>query len=106
MYSDKVKKTTVLLLCLMILCVIAGALFYWAVSSGNRNLEAESAAALQQTITDSARQCYIVEGVYPTDLAYLENNYGLQINKDDYFVAYDAYAQNLPPTVKVTTRRQ
>ena len=104
MYSDKVRKTTVLLLCLLILCVIAGGFSYWAVSAGNRNLQDESAAALQRTITETARQCYIVEGVYPSDLAYLENNYGLQINTEDYFVTYDAFAQNLPPTVRVTTR--
>lgn len=105
MYSDKVKKTTLLLVCLMIFCVIVGGLAYWAVSSGNRNMQEESAAALQQAITDSARQCYIVEGVYPEDVAYLEDNYGLQINREDYFVAYEAFAQNLPPTVKVTMRR-
>ncbi len=106
MYSDKVRKTTILLLCLLILCVIAGALSYWAVSSGNKNMSEESAAALQQAISSSARQCYIVEGAYPSDLAYLEENYGLQINRNDYFVAYDAFAQNLPPTVRVTVRQQ
>ena len=37
-------------------------------------------------------------------LAYLEDNYGLQINKDDYYVTYEAFAENLPPTVKVTLR--
>lgn len=105
MYSDRVGKITILLLCLLIVCVIAGALFFWAVSSGNRNMEEESAAALQQAISSSARQCYIVEGVYPSDLAYLEENYGLQINREDYYVTYDAYAQNLPPSVRVTTRR-
>ena len=105
MYSDKVRKTTVLLLLLLIFCVIAGALAFWAVNSGNRNMQEESAAALQQTITSSARQCYIVEGVYPSDLTYLEENYGLQINRSDYFVTYEAFAQNLPPTVKVTSRR-
>lgn len=106
MYSDKSRKTTVLLLCLLILCVIAGGLSYMAVNSGNRNLQEESAAAVRETIVSSARQCYIVEGVYPADLAYLEDNYGLQINRIDYFVTYEAFAQNLPPAVKVTTRRE
>ena len=104
MYSDKTRKTT-WVLCLLILCVIAGAACYWAVSSGNRNLQEESAAALQQSVTDAARQCYVVEGAYPADLTYLEDNYGLQINEDDYFVTYDAFARNLPPAVKVTLRR-
>ena len=105
MYSDKVRKTTVLVLILVIAVIIAGALAWWAVSEGSRNMKEEGMVAMQQTITSSARQCYIVEGVYPTDLSYLEENYGLQINKDDYYVTYDAFAQNLPPTVKVTLRK-
>lgn len=105
MYSDKVKKRIALLLVLMIFCVITGAAAFWGVNAGNRNMSSESLTALQQAVVSSARQCYIVEGVYPPDLAYLEENYGLQINHDDFFVAYDAFAQNLPPTVKVTMRK-
>ena len=104
MYSDKVKRTTLLIVCLLILCLIAGVLAWWAVSAGSRNIREEGAAALKQTITSAARQCYVVEGVYPSELAYLEDNYGLQINKEDYYVTYDAFAQNLPPAVKATLR--
>ena len=104
MYSDKVKKTSLLIVCLLILCLIACALVYWAVSAGSRNMKEEGVTALKQTVTSAARQCYVVEGVYPSDLAYLEENYGLQINKDDYYVTYEAFAENLPPTVKVTLR--
>lgn len=104
MYSDKVKKTTLLLCILLLLCLIAAGLVWWAVKAGSRNLQEEGVAALKQTILSSARQCYIVEGVYPEDLAYLEDNYGLQINKEDYYVTYDTFAQNLPPAVKVTLR--
>ncbi|MBQ9015052.1 MAG: hypothetical protein IJ109_02930 [Firmicutes bacterium] len=104
MYSDKVKKTTLLIVSLLILCLIAAALVWWAVSAGTRNMKEEGVTALKQTITSAARQCYVVEGVYPSDLAYLEDNYGLRINKDDYYVTYEAFAQNLPPTVRVTLR--
>ena len=52
----------------------------------------------------SARQCYVVEGVYPPDLDYLRDNYGLQINTDDYYVVYDIYASKQPPTVKVVAK--
>ena len=104
MYSDKVKKTTLLVCIVLILCLIAVALIWWAARAGGRNLQEEGVTAMKQAITSSARQCYIVEGVYPEDLAYLEENYGLTINKDDYYVTYDAFAQNLPPTVRVTLR--
>ena len=49
----------------------------------------------------SALQCYVVEGVYPPDLAYLEDNYGLQVNTEDYYVTYEAFSSNLPPTIRV-----
>lgn len=105
MYSDKIRGKTILITVLLAVAVIAGALAYWSIDLGNRRMQEESAVALKQAIVSSARQCYIVEGVYPSDLAYLEDSYGLQINREDYFITYDAFAQNLPPTVKVTTRK-
>ena len=49
-------------------------------------------------------QCYVVEGVYPENLSYLEENYGLQINTRDFYVAYDAFASNLPPDIRVRAK--
>ena len=46
----------------------------------------------------------MVEGVYPPDLHYLEENYGLQINTAEFYVVYDIYASNMPPTVKVVAK--
>jgi hypothetical protein len=43
----------------------------------------------------------VVEGVYPPNLAYLEDNYGLQINTRDFYVHYQAFSSNLPPEVRV-----
>lgn len=106
MYSDKVRKTTALIIVLAVLALIAAGLIWWAATAGSRNIREEGMAALQQTIRDSARQCYVVEGVYPEDLEYLEQNYGLQINRKDYYVNYDAFAQNLPPTVRVVEKDQ
>ena len=42
-----------------------------------------------------------VEGVYPPDFEYLQENYGLQVNTDDYYVVYEAFASNIPPTIHV-----
>ena len=104
MYSDKVKTKTLLIAVLAVLVLIAAGLTLWAVRAGSGNMQEEAAAALQDTILTSARQCYVVEGIYPPDLEYLENNYGLQINRKDFYVSYDAFAENLPPTVRVTSR--
>ena len=73
-------------------------------SDGGRDLDESSALAIREAVQRSALQCYAVEGVYPPDLQYLEDNYGLQVNQEDFYVTYDAFASNLPPTVRVTRR--
>ena len=70
----------------------------------NYDNDEESIAAIKAAVERAALQCYVVEGVYPPDLQYLRDNYGLQINTDDYYVVYDIYASNQPPTVKVVVR--
>ena len=103
MYSDKVrKKTGVLLLALiLLLCVLLSALRF---GRSGRDISEEGAAAIRETVSRSALQCYVVEGVYPPDLQYLADNYGLQINTEDYVVVYDCFASNLPPTIRVIAR--
>ena len=55
---------------------------------------------------DCAVQCYVVEGVYPPSLSYLEENYGLTLNKEDYYIHYEIFAENLPPEVRITKRNR
>ena len=65
----------------------------------------DSIQSIRETVMEQALQCYVIEGAYPQDLAYLEDNYGLTINKRDYLVMYTPFAENLPPEVKVIDRR-
>ena len=105
MYSDKVKKRTLLIVLLLVACIIVCLLVGQSIRAGGKNLQEESAGAIRETIRTAARQCYVVEGVYPPDLEYMEENYRVKINHKDFYVTYEAYAQNLPPTVKVTVRQ-
>lgn len=102
MYSDNVKKNkTWIIWLLLAIIVFAAALIFF---KPGRDLSEEGAAAIRDAVERSARQCYVVEGIYPPDLRYLQDNYGLQINTDDYYVTYDAFASNLPPTVIVRAK--
>ena len=104
MYSDKTRHRRrwlwlpVLILALALLCLLV-------FGHTGRDLGEESAAAIRDAVQRSALQCYAVEGVYPPSLEYLEANYGLQINTEDFNVTYEAFASNLPPTIRVTGRR-
>lgn len=104
MYSDKVRHWGRRIgIGLLILALIAlGAVLF---SRGSRKeLLTESATAIEQTIKKSALQCYVIEGVYPPDLTYLTDNYGLQVNEKDFIIHYEAFSSNLPPEVRVLIR--
>ena len=101
MYSDKRRRLWRILVPLCVLLVLVGALAAAAASAGRRALRDEGAAAIRRIIEKTAQQCYVVEGNYPASLAYLEAHYGIRINHRDYAVVYEAFASNLPPTVRV-----
>ena len=104
MYTD-VKKTRwrAIAAVLAAATLLAGLVFLLG-HCADRDLGEESAAAICEAVRRSALQCYAVEGVYPPDLAYLEENYGLQVNTGDFHVTYEAFASNLPPMIRVTDR--
>jgi len=60
--------------------------------------------AIRENVLSAAVQCYAVEGVFPPDLAYLEEHYGLVIDKDMYIVTYEAFSTNMMPDVSVLVR--
>lgn len=69
-----------------------------------QNLKEQGAAAIRESILNSAKQCCAVEGSYPSTLAHLEDKYGLSINEEDYAITYEVFASNVMPSVVVTPR--
>lgn len=103
MYSDKKKKHTVVIIA--IAAVILAAVLVWSFAGNSgKDMGDESITAIREAVKRSALQCYVVEGVYPPSLEYLEDNYGLQVNTRDYYIVYDAFASNLPPDIRVSAR--
>ena len=104
MYSDKAEKNRPWLWYTLAAVVLIALIWLFIRSAGGRENRENAAAAIREAVETSARQCYVVEGVYPPDLHYLEENYGLQINTAEFYVVYDIYASNMPPTVKVVAK--
>lgn len=104
MYVDKKRRRWPYAVASAVILIIAAFMIHRAVLVSSQDLQEESAVALKAAIQKNALQCYVVEGVYPASLEYLEENYGLQINEDDFYVVYDVFASNLPPYVQVTPR--
>ncbi|MEG1017274.1 MAG: hypothetical protein RSE36_05640 [Oscillospiraceae bacterium] len=57
-----------------------------------------------QSIQRSLVECYALEGAYPPDLAYLEENYGLTADRENYVVYYYYNGQNILPDFDVIER--
>lgn len=62
---------------------------------------AEDLKQLEQALRRGCVACYAAEGVYPPNLEYLEEYYGLQIDETRYTVHYSAFAENLMPDITV-----
>ena len=103
MYSD--KQSTGLMRVLLILAVFL-VIAAVAIILPDDGMNEESAQAIRYAVEQSARQCYVVEGVYPPNTEYLEENYGLQVNRRNYYITYNAFASNMPPAVKVTLKNK
>ena len=61
----------------------------------------EGKEQLEDAVRRSAVACYAAEGIYPPDLEYLEEHYGIQVDRERYTVVYEVFASNLIPDVTV-----
>jgi len=75
--------------------------FLSAFSNLGNDHSARDKQQLETTLLRSAVACYAAEGIYPSDLTYLVENYGVQINTDLYTVKYEFIASNLMPDITV-----
>lgn len=77
---------------------------WFAAGAVGQNLREQGAVSVRNAILDSAKQCCAIEGAYPSSLAYLEENYGLVVNRSDYAITYEVFADNVMPNVVVLAK--
>lgn len=97
------KKRRRLIAVAVVVCAFAIALII-ALNVIFANAKDQGAASIRNTILNSAMQCAAIEGSFPSNLAYLEDNYDLRVNHDDYVVIYEVLASNSLPSVVVMPR--
>ncbi len=88
--------------------VIAGALlvFATAVNTLDSGRSEESLHQLEEAIRRSCVACYATEGIYPPNVDYLRDRYGVQVDEEKYMVDYQVFAKNLMPSITVLERER
>ena len=101
----KIKRNTnnqTALLIIELLLIIA---VFATLLSSFRNLDTdasrEGVKQLETSVRRSVMACYASEGVYPPDVQYLRDNYGLQVDDSHYSIQYSIFAENLMPDITV-----
>ena len=87
---------------LLAVAVLLG--FFTGVSNLSGGSDDEGRRQLEESIRRTAAACYAAEGIYPPTVAYMEENYGLQVDETRYSVDYQVFASNLMPDFTVLER--
>ena len=85
-----------ILFTVVIILIIAYGLQQTALSSKSEGLK-----ILEDSVRRAVAKCYAVEGSYPQSVAYLEENYGIHIDRTKYVVHYSIIGSNLMPDIVV-----
>ena len=101
-YNKNGWRKLIICIVIVLLIVVAGVVV-WADHAAQKSMAGQT-DSIRDTVYERALQCYVIEGAYPENLDYLIENYGLAVNTDDYKIIYRAYAENLPPDVRVIYR--
>ena len=75
--------------------------FFTGVSNLQSSSGQEGRRQLEESIRRTVAACYAAEGIYPPTVEYMEENYGLQVDRSRYYIDYIVFAENLMPDFTV-----
>lgn len=75
--------------------------FLNAVANVRAGQQAEGKQQLEDALRRTATACYAAEGIYPPNLNYMQEHYGIRIDEERYTVVYDVIGSNLMPDITV-----
>lgn len=81
--------------------LVAALWFFTAMNNLRGGQREEGLQQLETALRRAAVACYAAEGIYPPNLDYLIEHYGVQIEGERYAVFYDIFADNLMPDITV-----
>lgn len=72
-------------------------------TTGDNSLE-QQRRTTEDSIRRAAVSCYSIEGVYPQKIDYLEEHYGLIVDREKFSIEYEVIGDNILPTIIVGIR--
>lgn len=99
--KEKLNTTGHIPFLLLIILIIGFVLFSNQMTKTN---SAHNKEVVEKALSRSITQCYALEGMYPPNLDYLKEHYGLVYDSDIYFIDYQYIGSNLRPDVTIIER--
>ena len=73
----------------------------WGTSKTQEQAAEQALRMTQESIRRAAVQCYALEGIYPVNIGYLEDHYGIRPDSKRFIIHYQYVADNLMPDITV-----
>jgi hypothetical protein len=98
-FREKKSKGALKLVLFIAAAAVCVVLVWNVASSLDRSQQEESIKIDKEAIVRATVQCYSLEGRYPPSLEYLEENYGLTLDRDQYVYNYETVGENMMPRI-------
>ncbi|MGN0665405.1 MAG: hypothetical protein ACI4KF_02640 [Huintestinicola sp.] len=95
------RTVVISVLCGVLTFALPAVMIYRGLAGSEEADRRKLAADTERSIRRNAALCYSIEGAYPENLEYLENNYGVVVNRDKFFVHYSFFGSNISPEIYV-----
>lgn len=81
-------------------------LFIYGISAVSSSSVVNDKEILTDAINRNIVHCYCVEGMYPPDIKYMQDHYGLTYDDSKYIIDYEYIGANIMPNVMIIPRHQ
>ena len=100
----KLNMSLITLIASVLIIAVCGIIIFSSIAGIRNTYGDKRAQEIRDSIIGCVAQCYAIEGKYPSDLNYLEDHYGLQLDTDEFTYHYELFASNVFPDVRVFTK--
>jgi hypothetical protein len=88
----------------LIFTVIIIALVFIGTNRFYSNVNGKQITIVQHAVESAAIQCFALEGAFPPNLEYLEQHYGLKLDRQRYIYDYNVFASNIKPEINIFSK--